>query len=77
MNQPARYEVIAWDGCGRWSDRESRSRSDAREEKIGFNDIVNYYATVVTNYGREFTFEGPKTWAVIKIWDRKNKKFIT
>ena len=61
-----RWEVIAWDGFREWMvNPPSRTRSDARKS-ANYLGRMFYHAKKVQ-----------RVWPAIKIYDRKNKGFVT
>ena len=56
-----RYQVIAWDGCGRWKTEDAKVRKTARAAKIKYRYFWTLFCYPLCS---------------IKIWDRKRKEFI-
>ena len=70
--RPARWEVLAWDGCGMWLIWDEGNRRESRDckrhlasgwESMNLDDGLFMYGRVM--------------WPTIKIWDRKRKELIT
>ena len=72
-----RWEVIAWDGCGIWTTLPMSTRYAARRWAwLGRN--VPMWRCPSDPIGEFRGHAGIKrSWKAVKIYDRKNKKFIT
>jgi len=73
MNQPARWEVIAWDGCGEWFNYAWNSRGDARYWK----NLTKSVKRVVTDGKSREVLSSQRDYIAVKIYDRKNKRWVT
>lgn len=71
-----RYEVIAWDGCGRWMRMQCDNREIAREKKGMMKRVWQYRVREVIKANLPYHRHIPKRWAKVKIWDRKNRRFV-
>ncbi len=74
-----RYEVLAWDGFAHWNinGRITKTRGTARSNKDIFklaHEKLSQWDFVSNS--DEAKIARRKKWKVVKIWDRKNKKFV-
>ncbi len=74
-----RYEVLAWDGFACWSTfgRVTKTRRITRiirdNHKQAYEELSQWD---FVSHSDEAKIGRRKKWKVVKIWDRKNKKFV-
>ena len=79
----ARYEVMAWDGCGYWRIHYPSTRNVARMAKRMFRRNTEAFTYAIERWCdppgliRIPVVEVRDSWPAVKIWDRKHKEFIT
>ena len=74
MNE--RWEVIAWDGCAEWDRDAFIVRYEARHKAKFFSQLPCGGPVKVDGHSLPMRILYNPRFPHVKIWDRKNKRFV-